>query len=520
MKDTKNKNGLYKILLIISIILITIGIIFAIIAKIKGNSKSNDNIMSTNSFFLKNKEGKYALFNDSGKQLTKFIFTDVEEFYDHTSLVENEDKKRAIIKDNGKYLIEFGKYDSIYSDGSLYKLVNYKSDNKYKYINAQGKEFLKTNSREYDISSPEYNMYLYLLINDTETKILDYKGNQLDVLPVAGGMLDRNGSLSADASMTKDRLYISLTYGKRIYIYNLKTKKKLADVDYSYGVLMETDETGKRVIVSDSKNNYVYQEGKQILQIPKTSDCKELYFLGNGYICYNRGSSSSKTIYDKNGNVKVNNVYSYIDMNNYVIRDQNNKSEFKFYSNGKLKNTVSLNEIENQYDVNQIYTVKNYNYKVRYYNKEGKEINETIYSKNSGDFNPAGYCLVNYTENKYYVIDKNGKKVSEVYDKASKMDYIDYYEATKNNIKYLLNEQGKLIAKGYIKVNYKNSDNLLDKIFITYENKTEIYSISKNKVIATINEANLNFEDNYAYKTSGGTTTYYSYKTGKSFYSI
>lgn len=88
-------------------------------------------------FFKKNKEGYYALFDTTGKQLTDFIFSKVEDFYNHTSVVITKDGKSGIIKDNGKYLVNLGKYKKIYSTGPLYKLIT--NDNKNKYINNGGK---------------------------------------------------------------------------------------------------------------------------------------------------------------------------------------------------------------------------------------------------------------------------------------------------------------------------------------------------------------------------------------------
>ncbi len=95
----KNKVKLTAIVLcILSLGMIIAGIILNFN---KGNIQLKNNSQE-DAFFLE-KEGKYAVFNTKGKQLTDFIFTEVKEFYNGSSLVKI-DNKVGVINNKGKYV--------------------------------------------------------------------------------------------------------------------------------------------------------------------------------------------------------------------------------------------------------------------------------------------------------------------------------------------------------------------------------------------------------------------------------
>ena len=76
----------------------------------------------TTSFFIKNKDDKYAMFNDSGKKLTDFIYSSVESIYNGAVKVKDENDKVAILNEKGKYIVKPGKYKTIIQNGGIFKV--------------------------------------------------------------------------------------------------------------------------------------------------------------------------------------------------------------------------------------------------------------------------------------------------------------------------------------------------------------------------------------------------------------
>ena len=78
-------------------------------------------MFETTSFWLPNNDGKVAIFNVDGKQLTEFIYTaGSNSFINDTAFVKNEKEEYAIITSLGKELVKFGKYEKITDIGAGY----------------------------------------------------------------------------------------------------------------------------------------------------------------------------------------------------------------------------------------------------------------------------------------------------------------------------------------------------------------------------------------------------------------
>lgn len=513
MNTTKRK--------ILIILLVTVGII-AIAAGtatqfMKNNSTKSDqkNTISSKAFFLKNKEGYYALFDTTGKQLTDFIFSKVEDFYNHTSVVITKDGKSGIIKDNGKYLVNLGKYKKIYSTGPLYNLIT--NDNKNKYMNSEGEQILTNATSDYSLYQPTNSQYLYLFYNSAELKILNYDGKQIDNIKTYRNASTINGTLTSEADTSDDENYSLLTYNSTKYLYNLKNNKRIMTFDTSYSIT-SVSEDSQKIIVSSDENHVVIENDKKILEIP-ISQCDSLSFLEKGYIC-GSSSSSLKTLLDKAGNPVAENVIAYINYSNYIVQDKNNNHNYNFYENEKLKKTIRLLDIENG-KTNIAYLAKTYDNSYSYYTSIGEKLNDSAYLRGSTKFNKDGYAIAKTAMQKYNIINKDGKDTSTSYQTLYQISLENYYCGTNGSTKYLLDSNGNIIAQGFNNYEYiQTKETLRDKIFIIYEDRTEIYNVQKKKVVATINTTGLKFDSYYAYEVTGDTTNYYSYENGGKFYTL
>ena len=90
-QNNKSKNSKKVILIFLAILIIILCVIAFFYLKKDKNKNLETDITSSNVFFIKNEDNKYALFNDDGEQLTEFIFTSIDDFVNGTSLVRKDD---------------------------------------------------------------------------------------------------------------------------------------------------------------------------------------------------------------------------------------------------------------------------------------------------------------------------------------------------------------------------------------------------------------------------------------------
>ena len=99
------------------------------------NSKNSSQKYET-TFFLKNAENQYALFNEDGERLTDFIYTSHSDFINGTAEVTLNDEV-GIINSKGKMTVDFGTYESITSKNGVYEARD--KNSKSYIINGKGK---------------------------------------------------------------------------------------------------------------------------------------------------------------------------------------------------------------------------------------------------------------------------------------------------------------------------------------------------------------------------------------------
>lgn len=521
MKKFKLKKVIIGIAIIIFLILMAIGIL--VFAKSTNTNKkvNGDEVFSSNSsFFLPNKEKKYALFNADGKQLTDFIFSEERDFKDGVAKVENKDTKEyGIIRENGKYLIEFGKYDYISQSGTLF-LVRDKEAN-YKIINSKGKEVF---SEEYDIEQFEYQDYLYSVSNDEIVNIVDYNGKVIDTF-------EKKDSDNKICTIDSDGKYGIVIFKDTAYFYNLNKAQRMFEIKNKGSKIYEmasyldyiSDEYNAFVLNPFGNEYYIYKDGNYKFSIDENTSNGRFIFFKNGLACQSEKSAGKFYIYDYDGNKIAEDVIKIKDISNYAV-EKNGKITIIY--NGEEKNNIDIrtSSIAKFAEVLDDTILIINKQKFTFYNLNGEIINEIPYDK-AEPFLKEGYTFVKDEIGSTYIINKNNQKCSENYDSITSLYYNNitdekekYWIAKKDNVKYLLSFDGKkIILKDFDDVKTFGKNN---KILVTYGEYVKVFDAQKNKIIAElkVNKDRLEAADNYFKLNENGKVMYYSYSTGKVFY--
>ena len=77
----------------------------------------------TDAFFIKNKKGEYALFNDKGKNITGFIYESAGKILNNSAFVMKDNNEYAVINNKGKEIIPAGKYEYLSDYNGFYKAM-------------------------------------------------------------------------------------------------------------------------------------------------------------------------------------------------------------------------------------------------------------------------------------------------------------------------------------------------------------------------------------------------------------
>ena len=512
MEGTVPKRQISKktILIVVGIIL-AIVIIFLLVKHFMGENQkySFESIDDTTSFFIQNKEGKSALFNEDGKQLTEFVFDSNGSFYGGVSKVTTEDGKYGIIKEDGKYLVELG--DDYISDYDSLFVVHASATDKEYVINSKGETILEG----YDITIHSfYNPYIYYVEVESEK---DKEPDKVQVLNYAGKVMDTIPNEEYFTSSNPLKGYTTLSDGKKTYVYNLDEGKKVTEVDGGYCVAYVE---GNKVLLSscstwyssDDTNGYVVLEkGKE--KYKKSKDECGLTLLSDGSVVCRTDAGDNVFVSD-DGTLSSTKFDDAIDGKNYVVHEG---EQYVFYENGKKANTLDCVSVSRTLEDGYILyhsssrKCSSQESGYAYYNKKGEKVSDTFYSATTFDDNER--AIVSTDKSNYYLIDSKYQKVTDTYSRIYQDGNL--YEVTKDQEDIMIDKDGKQIAAGY--KDYKTISRHEGKekfIAFVYDNKVEIYNSITGKKIGEVEGSSINLTEHYYYYGDH----YYSYNTGKEFY--
>ncbi len=484
-------------------VIIVIAIVIGIIS-IHNNYIKNFDVLKTDAFYLENGEGIYALFNDAGKQLSEFEFTTVTSFNNNASLVTNKNGEFGVINNKGKMVVKFGKYPYVFNEGPLYFLTDY--DSEYYLINAKGKKIYDEIGFEIINFTDNYVLLKhkdkYKLLNHNGKVITSFKDKSSEEIPAISDMKD----------------FISIYYDDQITIYNIRTLKKIIAFKSKERFCI-TDVTDRDLIINtcdtvgDSLMPYSYRAivNKKVKFDLVSNDDQSPHFVGdvivykkNGqeYILNNSGDSVTTTL-----------KTTYADYKHYAKLTNNNLIEL--YINNKVKKTIDCSGVVSSYTEDKIYLFNGCdNNEFRYYTVKGKQVG-TSYQDATAFIN--GLAIIKDGDS-YYLVNNKLKKLSKGYNAITYTKIANYYIASDDNKKILLDEKGKEITRGIdIKILEKETSYGY-MAFITNSNSYIIYNISKEKEITSVISEPALYE-HYFLVNKGSSIDYYSYKNGQKFYS-
>ena len=524
----KRKKSNFKIFIIVGILVLVVAVILFLVFNRLSVTKDNFNSKGSNVFWLYDGYNYSALFDIDGNQITEFDYKVMNDNLDYgTSVVKNKDEKYGVISSKGKMLVDFGKYEYISSSDSVYELKD--ADGTRVLYSNTGKIIKELEQREYVTTyngGAEYAILRtplkYTLINNLGDKILEL--DYIDEDEIDSPIIDE---MSEYQSIYYGK-YISLFYNNVNYIVDLETKKVVISFneDKQYCIFNVNEENEKEMILFtcndteyDNKTFKMIRNGK--VMFTTSYDGSSYISFKNGNIIVSKGSpiyilnDRGEEILDLNDNV------TYIDGLNYV-KENNRNDGSELYVNGKFVKSLDCSvEIEGYAQYGN-YLLHCDGGKV-YMTSDGKIINEESF-KFAYEFDENGYAVVSEDGTKFYLIDKNGNKVSSDYYRDGSYNIIhdvqghdDLYYAKKADGKVSVFEvNGKEIVSG---------DNISPVVvnnqtfgIITVGSSYVVYDFNKNKEIGTYDFKPISqskyFEDN----GSSGKTRYYSFVTGKIMY--
>ena len=429
-----------KILVCIIFIIVIIGVIFGI--KKVNNSKINYEIAKVESFeFVEYYEnGKYGVLNKDGEVLIeanykKVVIPNPEK--DLFICYDENDNTKVLNSQGNILLTEFDKVEPIKLKNIASVLcyeksvLIYKKDGLLGLIDFDGKEITK------NIYNSIENLQL------TEGKLIVSKNNKYGIININGKTLVKTeyDSIKTDGYYDENTRYVyagfivsNTTNDGYRYGYIDYKGKKILDVKYNELSRIE-DLKDIYLIVAENGKYGLYKESKQRLKLEY-----QLVEYDNDSKLVLLQKNKKYGISDLNGKIKIELMYTDIDLRGIYIYASNENENTVYDFNG-IKQNISFNKsiYETENEKYMISTITNNN--ITYYGIENKQGNKLVNENYSyieyaykdyfiardqngqmGIINSNGKVLVDF---KYSFIQKlKGKNIIQVLDDKNKKTYL------------------------------------------------------------------------------------------------
>lgn len=493
------------------------GLVVFGVSKLLNNNDNSSNVSggvtsnAKNTFFLKNNDNKYGLFDREGNNITGFKFTYAKEMR-KAAVVTNENDEDGIIQSNGKMLIDFGKYKSIKQYGSLF-VVKDKNSNET-LIDSSGKTIKKLGP---DTRIHTYNEEVFLSLK-TEKEYIYYNQTGKEFFRIKN--ID---NIEVPRATTTVEGYMLIFYNNKNYIIDIESGK----IEYSF-------ENSKSFLIYDVNEN---NKNELLLGTNKNNGKEEIKLIKNGKEIYSKETEKLTTLYfeddivilddgighvlDETGNIAFNSTKPYKDTKNYLKLLGDFKG-VEVYVDNQLKTTLDCNYVEAGYAKYGIYLLKacqGYGEGNRqvYFKYDGTRLNNEAY-KYANSFLKNGTAIVTQDGSNYYLINTKGEKISNMYKRIYAYIYNGfelYIGTNSDNTKTLFDSTGKEMFKAEnTRVDFTSDSAYATKI---NNNTYTVYDIRNNKDIVTVNSLP-KYSDDYFITKENSKTQFYSYITGKMFH--
>lgn len=500
-----NKNRT-TILRIIAVLILAIILLF-VVKFISMATKPKKNPTVNTAFFIKNQDERYALFNESGKKLTDFIFTSVENIYNGVAKVTDQEGKTGIINEKGKYVAKPGKYNSIIQNGGLFKVEE--KENVYSLLSSSGKKIIK--SKKFDLKTNSYIYAATIVLIKDKYVVYTYNGKKVYSFKVNK---DKEEQIAPTTSNYLD--YVSVYYDGLTIIFNARTGKIISKIkDNEQYCVSSATEKGNIITLNSCVAWYESSENSKFKVIidgkvkDKNEECDSLYLIDDELIC---AKNEVSHLLDKKLNILDADLakMTYKNTKNYAITVGN---DVQILKNNKvvlkIENAILADKGHSDEGIYLVYKDSEYTF----YNESGKELFGKKY-KSALAFDSNGLACVSEDGEKFYFINTKGKKLSDYVDISYQMN--DYYIVEKDGKMGVMDKKGKILVDTiYEDIDIKINN---EKYYACTRNEEEykVISIDSKKEVLKFDEMP-SFYEHYITIEKDDKTTYYTY-SGKKLY--
>ena len=451
---------------------------------------------SEQTLFVSNQKDKYALVNYEGQKQTKFIYDNYEAVGTSGYIVIKDDKYGYILSD-GSEAVKIGKYAKLEAlDGMV---VAYDDKNNVSILDGKGKVLEKSTKKTKIMLSG-----LPIIYKDKKYKVLHDAGETLKTYKqkvISAYMIDSD--------------YVIVNFEKSANIYNLVTEKVIEDVKVGDdNQLMDHNEKKGYLLYNRTSHetNAVDLKGKILFTTNLELD--DLYFDDSNNII---GVKNQTTyLINSKGEYVTGNSY-YHNNKNYVIKNTEMiYGPHKFFKDGKETEVTNIQlDPLASYTKSKIFPVYKRDEGFQYYTFAGKPaFKGTFISAETFDEN--GLAVVSKKEDKYYLINQDGKKVTDEY---VRIDYLGekYYAGYIKSSKYeVIDLEGNKVIDDYF-MDQGTAFTYMDVVYGIFNKSGSSYVYDMNEQAAIFFvEGDLEFNDAGYFVTVSG-DGYYSLK-GKEIY--
>lgn len=416
-------------------------------------------------YFLKNKDDSYDLYSESGKQKTEKKYKSYSRVNNDGFLVVKDDTF-GFISTSGKELIKTNTYKKIMAIKNI--LVAYNDKDEITIFDTTGKELYRQSDKV------EIKMTgLPIVKKDKEYMVITPDGKEY--------------------AKSKNEIVYADIYDNRYILVNYEKKLVLQDIGDEKSEAIELDVTGKYVLMGyhDKKGYLVYDEHneKTLLinnagKVTFALDAKwdKIYFDDAQNIV---GQLKNKTslINDEGQEIVVNSYFQ--SLNNYVVKNAELiYGPHTFYKDGK-EVVVENIQLDPQagYINKDLFPVYLRNKGYVYYGFDGKQAFDKIFLK-AENFDEFGCAVVSSNEDKFYLIDTSGKKLSDEYVNIELMNNGYYAGYTTDNRYVVLDATGKQVID-MVFMGSKEVAKYNNQVYGLFEKngKTYIYEMTEYQVV-------------------------------------
>lgn len=508
--DTNKKKKIIKIIIVLGALAILIALLCTFIFGGKDDDYK-DLASYSDSFFIRNNKGKYAIYNRKGKKVSDFSYLTASSFINGTALVTNSNGDYAVINEKGKEKIKFGTYEYMSNYYGLYKA---RKDGVYYLLNNKGKVLLEGKTLGMDSYGKDYPFVV--ASTDKKVVVYSYDGEEITSFKVS------EKAKSPSANYVDE--FATVFYNGKTVLFNAKKKDVIATINKKDHYCVNNYTENKKTFTLNTCASYfqtVKEQGNIIVNkgnvIDMSKKCTGFnIFNKKTIVCSTESGAHFIKVNGKKAELgkEINSGAQFIDSDSYIMRSADNMKVNFYNKKGKViasvKGTIPTGGYVNKYFV--LTTKDGY----AYYDKNGKKaIKDTF--KNVSKFDNNGNAIVSKDGKNRYLINSKGKKISDNFYNIQLTDEegIYYITTTQKSKKGIIDKKGKVVIEAkYDYISYKEMNGKKYAIVRTGEKNMIINLENKKTILTTADSITM---DNTYIKITGKKVKYYTYK-GKLFY--